>query len=47
MVCPSYLVINHLANLLGDDKKPSDGKVHALGTLVSFHICDYGLAWAL
>ena len=47
MVCPSCLANNHLASLLGDDRKPPDGKVHALDTLISFHICDYGLAQAL
>lgn len=47
MVCPSCLVVNHLADLLGDDRKPTDGKVHALYTLISFHICDYGLVQAL
>jgi len=44
MICPSCLVVNHLANLLGDDRKPPGGNIHALDTLISFHICDYGLA---
>lgn len=47
MVCPSCLVVNHLTGLLGDDRKPPDGKVHVLDTLISFHICDYSLAQAL
>lgn len=47
MVCPSCLVVSHLASLLRDDRKPPDGKVHVLDTLISFHICDYGLAQAL
>lgn len=46
-LCPSCLVVNHLASLLGDDRKPPDGKVHALDTLTSFQICNYGLAQAL